>query len=180
MIKCAVVGRCEAHHLNSQHGARSRLLRRCAPTSSGRAARSRVGRRVPGFFGPTPPPPHEVASFLMQSAMLGGRDLEGGALVQRGQLFAGEPTDLDAPALGFCVELRPVGESSAAASKSPSRQRGVQWWTSALVSAAITPPWFRRFRSLPYQDDPRHRRHAGPRDSRPRREHFSIRLLTRH
>jgi hypothetical protein len=47
----------------------------------------------------------------MQPAMLGGRDLEGRTLDQRAQVFAGEPTDLDAPVLGFCVELRPFGEA---------------------------------------------------------------------
>jgi hypothetical protein len=71
--------------------------------------------------------------------MLGGRDLAGRALDQRGKAFAGEPTDLDAPTLGLCDGLRPGGEASAAASKSPSRQRGVLWWTSTLASAAITP-----------------------------------------
>jgi hypothetical protein len=43
--------------------------------------------------------------------MLGGRDLEGRALDQRPQVFAGEYTDLDSPTLGFRVELRPVGEA---------------------------------------------------------------------
>ena len=47
----------------------------------------------------------------MQSAMLGGRDLTSRALDQRPQVFAGEPTNLDAPTFGLCVELRPVGES---------------------------------------------------------------------
>jgi hypothetical protein len=36
--------------------------------------------------------------------MLGGRDLAGRALDQRGQVLAGEPTDLDAKALGLLVE----------------------------------------------------------------------------
>jgi hypothetical protein len=43
--------------------------------------------------------------------MLGGRDLEGRALDPHGKVFAGEPTDLNSPTLGFCVELRPVGEA---------------------------------------------------------------------
>jgi hypothetical protein len=72
--------------------------------------------------------------------MLGGRDLEGRALDQCGQLFAGEPTDLDAPTLDLCVELRPVGESCGRVEEPLSRQRGAPWWTSAPVSAAITPP----------------------------------------
>jgi hypothetical protein len=44
--------------------------------------------------------------------MLGGRDLEGRALDQRPQVFAGEYTDLDSPTLGFRVELRPLSEAS--------------------------------------------------------------------
>jgi hypothetical protein len=36
--------------------------------------------------------------------MLGGRDLEGRALDQHGQVFAGDSTDLDAKALGLRVE----------------------------------------------------------------------------
>jgi len=47
----------------------------------------------------------------MQGAMLGGRDLAVRALDQRGKVFAGEPTDLDAPKLGLRVELRPVCEA---------------------------------------------------------------------
>ena len=44
--------------------------------------------------------------------MLGGRDLAGGALDQRGKAFAGEPAALDAPPRRLRVELRPVGEAS--------------------------------------------------------------------
>src|SRR5829696_4722312 len=71
----------------------------------------------------------------------------------------------------------------AAASKSPSRQRGAKWWTSAPDSAAITPPQFRRSRSLRCQDDhrhphTRHRRHASCYLSRTRRGLFLSRLLT--
>jgi hypothetical protein len=44
--------------------------------------------------------------------MLGGSYLAGRALDQRAQVFAGEPTNLDATTLlGLCVELRPGGES---------------------------------------------------------------------
>jgi hypothetical protein len=53
--------------------------------------------------------------------MLGGRDLEGRALDQRGQLFAGEPTDLDAKALGLCIELRPVSEASGSRVEEPKQ-----------------------------------------------------------
>jgi hypothetical protein len=60
---------------------------------------------------PTPLPPHEIASFLMHPAMLGGRDLAGRALNQRPQVFVGDSTHLDAKALALCVELRPVGET---------------------------------------------------------------------
>jgi hypothetical protein len=44
--------------------------------------------------------------------MLGGRDLTSRALDQRPQVFAGEPTDLDANALDLRVKLRPLGEVS--------------------------------------------------------------------
>jgi hypothetical protein len=37
--------------------------------------------------------------------MLGGRDLAGRGLDQRPQVFAGEPTNLDASTLGLRVEL---------------------------------------------------------------------------
>jgi hypothetical protein len=61
----------------------------------------------------------------MQPAMLGGGNLAGRALDQRPQVFAGEPTDLDAPTLGLCVELRPVGDTSGRPVEEPlSRQRG--------------------------------------------------------
>jgi len=43
--------------------------------------------------------------------MLGGRDLEGRALDQHGQVFACSPADLDAKALGLRVYLRPVGQA---------------------------------------------------------------------
>jgi hypothetical protein len=57
--------------------------------------------------------------------MLGGRDLEGRALNQRDKVFAGEPTNLDAKALGFCVEHRPLGDACGRRVKEPlSRQRG--------------------------------------------------------
>ena len=48
--------------------------------------------------------PHEIAGFLVQSAMLHGKDLTGRALYQRGKTFAGEPTNLEAKTLGLCVE----------------------------------------------------------------------------
>ena len=52
-----------------------------------------------GFKAPASAPPHEVASFLMQPALLEGRDLAGRAFDQRGQVLAGEAADLDAPTL---------------------------------------------------------------------------------
>jgi hypothetical protein len=61
----------------------------------------------------------------MQSAMLGGRDLTSSALDQRPQVFAGEPTDLDAKALDLRVERRPVGEVSGRRVKYSSRRRTV-------------------------------------------------------
>ena len=59
--------------------------------------------------------------------MLGGRDLVGRACDQRGQVLAGEPTNLDAKALSLFVELRPVREASARrvkVSKLAARRRG--------------------------------------------------------
>jgi hypothetical protein len=53
--------------------------------------------------------------------MLGGRDLAGRALDQRTQVFAGDSTDLDAKALGFRVELRPVGEACGRRVKEPKQ-----------------------------------------------------------
>jgi hypothetical protein len=73
--------------------------------------------------------------------MLGGRDLAGTALDQRGRAFAREPTDLDAPTRGLCVELRPVVESCGRRVEEPKlRQRGVLWWTWTPASTTITPP----------------------------------------
>jgi len=53
--------------------------------------------------------------------MLGGRDLAGRALDQHGHVFAGEPTDLEAKALGLRVELRPFGEVSCRRVKVPQQ-----------------------------------------------------------
>jgi hypothetical protein len=53
--------------------------------------------------------------------MLGGRDLVGRTLDQRPQVFAREPTDLDANALDLRVELRPVGEASGGRIKEPKQ-----------------------------------------------------------
>jgi hypothetical protein len=41
----------------------------------------------------------------VQPAILGGKDLAGRALDQRGKVFAGEPTDLDTLTLDLCLEL---------------------------------------------------------------------------
>jgi hypothetical protein len=57
----------------------------------------------------------------MQSAMLGGRDLAGRALDQRPQVFAGEPTDLDAKALDLRAKLRPLGEVSGRGVEEPKQ-----------------------------------------------------------
>jgi hypothetical protein len=70
---------------------------------------------------PTSAPSREIALFLVQSAMLGGRDLAGRALDQRPQIFALELADLDAPTLGLRVELRPVGETSGRRVKGPKQ-----------------------------------------------------------
>jgi hypothetical protein len=59
--------------------------------------------------------------------MLGGRDLAGRALDQRGQLFMREPTNLNAPTRSLRVELRPVGEVSGRRVEQPRQaaQRAV-------------------------------------------------------
>jgi hypothetical protein len=53
--------------------------------------------------------------------MLRSRDLTGRARDQRGQLFAGEPRDLDDKVFGLRVEFRPVGEVSARRVKEPEQ-----------------------------------------------------------
>jgi hypothetical protein len=90
-----------------------------------------------GSKAPTPAPPHEVACVLVQPAMLGGRDLVSRARDQRGQVFAGEPTNLDAKARSLRVELRLVGESCGRRVEEPKQ---ASWWTSAPDSAAIRAP----------------------------------------
>jgi hypothetical protein len=60
--------------------------------------------------------------------MLGGRDLAGRALDQRGQALAGESANLDAKTLCLRVELRSVGEACGRRVKEPkqaARQRTV-------------------------------------------------------
>ena len=80
-----------------------------------------------GSSASTPAPPYEVALFLVQSSMLGGRDFAGRARDQGPRALAGEPTDLDAKARSLFVELRPVSEASARCfkvSKLAARRRG--------------------------------------------------------
>jgi len=55
--------------------------------------------------------------------MLGGRDLAGRSLDQRGKVFAGDSTDLDAKALGLPIELRPVGETPSCVKESQQAGR---------------------------------------------------------
>jgi hypothetical protein len=81
------------------------------PPQTGEQREVRPAVEGQGPPAPTSAPPHEIAGFLMQPAMLGGRDFAGRALDQRPQVLAGETTDLDAKALGLRVELRPVGET---------------------------------------------------------------------
>jgi hypothetical protein len=59
--------------------------------------------------------------LLVQPVMLGGRDLAGRALDQRSKVLAGKPTDFDAKALGFRVELRPVSEACGRRVKDPQQ-----------------------------------------------------------
>ena len=91
------------------------------PPQTGEQREVRPAVEGQGSSTPTPPPPHEVASFLVQPAMLGGRDLAGRALDQRPQVLAGQPTDLHAKALGLRVELLPVGEASDRRVKEPKQ-----------------------------------------------------------
>jgi hypothetical protein len=72
--------------------------------------------------------------------MLGGRDLASRSRDQRPQTFAGEPTGLDVPTLGLCVELRPVGETSGRRVKEPKQAARRAVVDLGLASAAITPP----------------------------------------
>jgi hypothetical protein len=53
--------------------------------------------------------------------MLGGSDLAGRTLDQRGKVLAGENSDLNAPTLSLCVELRPVGEVSGRRVEEPKQ-----------------------------------------------------------
>ena len=97
------------------------------PPQTGEQREVRPAVEGQGPPAPTSAPPHEIAGFLMQPAMLGGRDFAGRALDQHGQLFAGESTNLDAKALSLFVELRPVREASARrvkVSKLAARRRG--------------------------------------------------------
>ena len=110
-----------------------------SPSEAGKQREVQPAVEGQGSLTPAPTPPHEVASFLVQPAMLGGRDLEGRALDQRGQALATEPTDLDAPTLGLLAELRPVGEASGRRVQE-RKQRDAPWWASAPDSAAITRP----------------------------------------
>jgi hypothetical protein len=79
------------------------------------------GREGKGSSASTPAPPHEVALFLVQGAMLGGRDFAGRARDQGPRALAGEPTDLDAKARSLRVELRPVGEVSGRRVEEPKQ-----------------------------------------------------------
>jgi hypothetical protein len=83
------------------------------PSEAGEQREVQPAVECQGSKAPASPPPHEITGFLVQPAMLGGRDLKGRALDQRGKAFAGEPADLDLPTLGLRVELRPVGEASS-------------------------------------------------------------------
>ena len=76
----------------------------------------------------------------MQPAMLGGRDLAGRALDQRSKVFAGEPTDLEAPTLGLRGELRPLGESCGRRVEEPKQAARREVVDTTLASAAFSPP----------------------------------------
>jgi hypothetical protein len=81
--------------------------------------------------------------------MLGGRDLAGRVLDQRGKVFARKPTDLDAKALGLHVELRPVDEVSGRRVEESKQAAQPTVVEIDPDSAATTPPWLRQSSSLP-------------------------------
>jgi hypothetical protein len=82
---------------------------------------------------------NEVAGFPVQPAMLGGRDLMGRARDQRGQVLAGEPTNLDAKARSLRVELCQSARPPAAASKCCIRRRTVVDVCPRLGSLRLCP-----------------------------------------
>src|SRR5215203_5256897 len=98
------------------------------PPQTGEQREVRPAVEGQGSAAPAPAPPHEVAGFPVQPTMLGGRDLVGRARDQRGQVLAGEPTNLDAPALGLRVELRPLDKASGRRVEEPKQPalRGVR------------------------------------------------------
>jgi hypothetical protein len=71
----------------------------------------------------------------MLPAMLGGR-----AFDQQGQVFAGEPTNLDPPTLYLFVELQPVGEACGRRVKESQQAARPTVVDIGPDSAAITPP----------------------------------------
>ena len=91
-----------------------------APSEAGEQREVRPSVEGQASKAPSSPPPHEGAAFLMQPAMLRGRDLEGRALDNRPQHFAGEPTDLDARRSASASNSDQSARSPAAASKSPA------------------------------------------------------------
>jgi hypothetical protein len=66
--------------------------------------------------------------------MLGGRDLAGRALDQHPQVFAGVPTDLDAPTLGLRIELLAVDESCGRRIEEPKQ---AAWCTVVDVRPSL-------------------------------------------
>jgi hypothetical protein len=56
-----------------------------SPPQAGEQREVRPSVEGQSSAAPTPSPPHRVAGLLVQSAMLGGRDLAGKALDQRGE-----------------------------------------------------------------------------------------------
>src|SRR5215217_1441389 len=119
------------------------------PPQAGEQREVRRAVEGKGSKAPTSAPPHKIADFLVQPAMLGGRDLVDRALDQRGQALTGEPTDLNSPTLGFCVELRPVGEACGCRVKEPKQAawRAVVDVGSSLGghhAALVSPAWTSR------------------------------------
>ena len=118
------------------------------PSEVGEQREVRPAVEGQGSKAPASPPPHEITGFLVQPAMLGGRDLKVELSISAARPSRESPrtsiSQRSASASNFDQSARP----QVAALKRPSRQRGARWWTSSLASATITPPWLRLSSSL--------------------------------
>ena len=72
---------------------------------------------------------------MISSAARRAPPLRAGRL-QRPQVFAGEPTDLNAPTLDLCVEFRSVGEACGRRVEEPKQAA----WRAVVASALASSP----------------------------------------